>query len=353
VSQRSEWRRFVERRRRELRDAYPCAAPTNRRVCPKHRSRITGVCKPCRDELYEQLAAEYEDERDVVVDESIATPQSSTFPGRQPTTIPGQLSLIEDREENAMSNTEIVEGELLPCVYEPATAPNLFGTDDPQLVVVKAADVSKALARVVRDRKLFVRINGKDYVLIGGWTLLGSMLGVFPIVVWSRKLEDGWEARVEAKTRDGAIVGAAESECLRSERKWAKADDYAIRSMAQTRATAKALRLPLGFVFELEGFEGTPADEIPTDDVRAQSTPSTAGKIPNELRPTDEQKSELLSLVRTLNEIDPERDWTMRCRELAGVDWKKTTRAIAHELIEKLQIELQRLVDEEPETVSA
>jgi hypothetical protein len=62
MSQRSQWRRFVERRRRELHDAYPCAAPTGRRVCPKHRTRagpLSDICKPCRDELYQQLAAEY------------------------------------------------------------------------------------------------------------------------------------------------------------------------------------------------------------------------------------------------------------------------------------------------------
>jgi hypothetical protein len=35
--------------------------PTWRRLCPKHGSRvgpITRICKPCRDELYERLAAE-------------------------------------------------------------------------------------------------------------------------------------------------------------------------------------------------------------------------------------------------------------------------------------------------------
>jgi hypothetical protein len=254
------------------------------------------------------------------------------------------------------TETEIVEGELLPDVYEPPANPGLFGTDDPNLVIVKAADVSKALAHVVRDRKLFARINGKDYVLIGGWTPLGSMLGVFPVVVWSRKLDDGWEARVEARTRDGAIVGAAESECLRSERKWAKSDDYAIRSMAQTRATAKALRLPLGFVFELEGFEGTPADEIPaSDDARSQppATSASPGKIPPELRPTDEQRDEIITLVRTLERINPDVAWGSRCRELAGVDWNMTTRTIATGLIERLQAELRRFSDAEGAGMSA
>ena len=35
-----------------------------------------------------------------------------------------------------------------------------------------------------------------------------SMLGVFPVCVWTRELEDGWEARVEARTITGATVGA-------------------------------------------------------------------------------------------------------------------------------------------------
>jgi hypothetical protein len=209
------------------------------------------------------------------------------------------------------------DDELLPVLYDPPASPaGLFGTDDPELVVIKAADVSKALAHVVRDRKLFVRINGKDYVLIGGWTFLGSMLGVFPVVVWSRRLDDGWEARVEARTRNGAIVGAAESECLRSERKWAKADDYAIRSMAQTRATAKALRLPLGFVFELEGFQGTPADELP--DPAAAVKAESASKIPEEHQPTKEQLLRIGDLLLQLTDQRPETDWKAKARELAG-----------------------------------
>ena len=243
---------------------------------------------------------------------------------------------------------EIVEGELLPDVYEKPAAPGLFGTDDPDLVILKAVDVSNTLARVIRDRKLYARISGKEHVLVGGWTLLGSMLGVYPVTVWSRPLEEGWEARVEARTRDGAIVGAGESECLRSERRWAKADDYAIRSMAQTRATSRALKLTLGFVMELAGFDATPADEMPAvDDARPQPATPSPGRIPPEHRPSAEQKGEVLALLRSLKQIDPERDWTARCKELAGgVSWDMTTRTTAENLIEKLQAELRRFSDE-------
>jgi hypothetical protein len=73
----------------------------------------------------------------------------------------------------------------------------------------------------------------------------------------------GWEARVEARTRSGEVVGAAEAECLTTESQWRNRHDYALRSMAQTRAASKALRLPLGFIVQLAGFNPTPADEMP------------------------------------------------------------------------------------------
>lgn len=139
---------------------------------------------------------------------------------------------------------------------------NLFRTEDPVEVIKKATAVATALAQVIEAKNLFKQIGKKKHVFVEGWTLCGTMLGVFPVCEWTRKVEDGWEARVEARTLTGAVVGAAEAECLRSEARWSKADDYAVRSMAQTRATSKALRMPLGFVVTLGGFEATPAEEM-------------------------------------------------------------------------------------------
>ncbi len=153
---------------------------------------------------------------------------------------------------------EVVEGEIVA----PA---NLFGTADPTEVVARATETADALIKVVRDKQLIKRIGNSDHVLVEAWTLLGAMLGVFPVCQWTRKLEDGWEARVVVQTLTGAIVGAAEAECLRSESNWKSRDDYALRSMAQTRATSKAMRGPLGFVVTLAGFNPTPAEEMPTD----------------------------------------------------------------------------------------
>ena len=155
-------------------------------------------------------------------------------------------------------------GELVP--YEQPQPISLFGTNDPSEVIEAAKRTAQPLVDVIRSQKLAVKIGPSEHVRVEGWTLLGSMLGVFPVCVWTRQMENGWEARVEARTRSGEIVGAAEAECLRSEKTWASRDDYALRSMAQTRATSKALRQPLGFVMQLAGFNPTPAEEMPAPD---------------------------------------------------------------------------------------
>lgn len=170
--------------------------------------------------------------------------------------------------------------ELAVQTTELAPTNTLFGTDNPAEVVERAAVVAKTLADLVRRQNLIVQIGQGEHVRVEGWTLLGSMLGVFPVVTWTQKVWSvqapdspaqhlGWEARVEARTRSGEIVGAAEAECLRSENTWKSRDDYALRSMAQTRAVSKALRLPLGFVMQLAGFEPTPAEEMPVIDAAA------------------------------------------------------------------------------------
>ncbi len=149
--------------------------------------------------------------------------------------------------------------------YAPVQAGTLFGTDDPAGVIEKATSVANALASVIRSQNLATMIQGREHVRVEGWCLLGSMLGVFPVTVWTRQVgeDQGWEARVEVVTKDGSVVGAAESECLRSERTWKSRESYALRSMAATRATSKALRGPLGFVMTLAGFEATPEAEMP------------------------------------------------------------------------------------------
>lgn len=173
------------------------------------------------------------------------------------------------------ADTELVDpvtGELVVYTPPERTPATLFRSDEPTEILDKAVELADTLAPVIRQRKLAVSIGNREHVLVEGWTMLGTMLGVFPVCTWTRKLEDGWEARVEVRTRDGSVVGAAEAQCTRTEKEWGPTptrgrvrDDFALRSMAQTRATSKALRQPLGFVMQLAGFEAIPAEEISQD----------------------------------------------------------------------------------------
>jgi hypothetical protein len=155
--------------------------------------------------------------------------------------------------------------ELVPVETQSLVPANLFGIDNPKAIIASATAKADALADVVKKKGLASNISGREYVRVEGWTLLGSLMGVFPVCVWSREVENGWEARVEARTMDGHVVGAAEAQCCRDENTWKGRSEFALRSMAQTRATSKALRLPLGFVMALAGFEATPAEEM--DDI--------------------------------------------------------------------------------------
>jgi hypothetical protein len=131
-----------------------------------------------------------------------------------------------------------------------------------------ASQIAEVLAPVIEKRHLYAQIGDKRHVLFEGWTTLGALCGpllgetVSAVVAWTRPIDGGFEARVEAITYSGRVVGAAEAQCTREEKRWADAEDYAIRSMAQTRAGSKAMRMPLGWIMQLSGFEATPAEEM-------------------------------------------------------------------------------------------
>lgn len=166
-----------------------------------------------------------------------------------------------------------MDNETAVVVREESVPSLLLGT--PADRVIQATQIANALSPVITDKHLYANIQGKKHVLYEGWATLGALVGVFPVTVWTRETDSGYEARVEARTLAGAVVGAAEAECSRDEGRWKTAPAYALRSMAQTRAGSKALRMPLGFIMQLAGFEGTPAEEM--DGIEAR--PPKGGQV--------------------------------------------------------------------------
>lgn len=134
----------------------------------------------------------------------------------------------------------------------------------PQDVIDQASKIAKQLANIIKDRKLYSTISGKNFVRVEGWTTMGAMLGILPREVAVIEAENGdFMADVELiRASDGMIVGRASAIVGSDEKTWAGRPRYARRSMSVTRATGKAYRLGWSWIITLAGFEPTPAEEM-------------------------------------------------------------------------------------------
>jgi hypothetical protein len=271
-------------------------------------------------------------------------PPVSTFSGRKEKPIPGQLQLDEEGEP---MTTEIEPTTTELELYEPPTVPvTLFGRD-PRLAVERMRDLSQVLVTIVRSQKLSVTINSREYLTAEAWSALGALVGVTPVVCWvhPNEADDGYVARVEARTLDGRVVGAAESECSRTEQRWKTRDSFQLRSMAQTRGISRALRSALAVIPVLAGYEAVSSEEM--TDVVVEPEPNRASKVPDERRPSQEQGVLLRSVFHDLGELDPDEDWPAEALTLAGIpDWSYATGAIVADLIEKLETVRAKLFNE-------
>lgn len=137
---------------------------------------------------------------------------------------------------------------------------------DPEKQVVFAQKAAKALMSVVKSKKTQVLIQGKQYLTFDDWQLVARFYGASVAVEWTKPVEKsgkvfGYEARANV-LRNGEVIGSAEALCTRDERNWANRDEFALKSMSQTRASAKALRNVFSWVVVMAGYEGTPAEEM-------------------------------------------------------------------------------------------
>ena len=158
---------------------------------------------------------------------------------------------------------EIVEERALVKVEEHS----LIATFDPNEVIDRAARQATALKSIIDDRKLYTQIGPKKHVNVEGWQTLGALNGLqaFTERVEVTRTEDGFiEALAVVSARrvsDGVAVAQVEGFCSTREARWKGRDEYAVRSMAQTRATSKVFRQALSWVMVLAGYETTPLEE--------------------------------------------------------------------------------------------
>ncbi len=152
------------------------------------------------------------------------------------------------------------------------------------------AAMATILKRHIIKNELYAEIAGKNYVMVEGWQFAGGLMGLFPRVVDVKDLGGSkWLAKVEiVNKKDNSIVSIGFALCSKAEMKKKSFDEYAILSMAQTRAIGKAYRNLLGWVMKLAGYEGTPAEEIkPVKESKTAPTKTAAilnGKKVEELK---------------------------------------------------------------------
>lgn len=127
--------------------------------------------------------------------------------------------------------------------------------------------MANVLKSHVVKQKLYTAIQGKNYVHVEGWQFAGGLMGLMPKVVEVKDLssntENKWMATVEiVNIKDGSVMSRGFAVCSSKESKKKGFDDYAVLSMAQTRAIGKAYRNLIGWVMKLAGYEGTPSEEM-------------------------------------------------------------------------------------------
>jgi hypothetical protein len=186
----------------------------------------------------------------------------------------------------------------------------------PARVIDEARQAAIAIQQIIKGKPKPVMMNGEQYLEYEDWQTVGRFYGITAEIEWTRYCEyggaSGFEARAVAKhAASGRIISAGESMCLNDEPRWSARPKYEyvdevdangkkqwvdyspeeakkkgrkgcfkskrvqvgeeqvplaqLRSMAQTRAGAKALRNVLAWVVVLAGYKTTPAEELETE----------------------------------------------------------------------------------------
>ena len=203
--------------------------------------------------------------------------------------------------------------------YEPQEG-SLAIIRDPEEVLADAQKVAAALMRVVGSKKKQITFNGETYLESGDWQTVAAFHGVTAKIEWTRFVDygdaKGFEAAAVAIDRNGREVSRGEAMCLNDEENWGMRAKYEwqdvldaqgkkiwefnaakgknlpkrekvqigetatplfqLRSMAQTRACAKALSNLFKWVVVLAGYKPTPAEEMTTVDEGSEPVASVS-----------------------------------------------------------------------------
>ena len=215
----------------------------------------------------------------------------------------------------------------------------IYSIDKPQQMARMAAILKIHIAKnelymITKDKK-----TGKEkaYVYVEGWQFAGGMLGLKPIITKVEELsENKWRAEAEIiNRRNGEIEGRGIAICSKKEAKKTMFEEYAIVSMAQTRAIGKAYRNILGWVMKMAGYEGTPAEEMKGEPIEMNNIEDET-KVP--------PKANLTPLERTIADIRENKNKKTLLNWLVQVDTSKAwTESQKRVLRENINLQIKTL----------
>ena len=141
--------------------------------------------------------------------------------------------------------------------------------------------LSTELSKLIKEKGLSSNIQGKQFVNVEGWQFAGASLGLMPIITSTQDLSNEtiikYMATCEVRNiTTGSVVAVGIALCTNAEKTKRYFDEYAILSMAQTRAIGKAYRNLLAWLMKAAGFEATPAEEM---DFARDETPAKKPKV--------------------------------------------------------------------------
>jgi hypothetical protein len=159
---------------------------------------------------------------------------------------------------------------------------NLDGpsAEDFEVSLRQAQAKAATLKRLISENNWSVNIQGHEHIRVEAWITTASSYGCTAKVIETERLSGYKQAFLATAVvlRHGLgepqVIGQAFAECgTRGDGVWEESQpEYAVRSMAQTRAISKAIASVFRWVVVLAGYQGTPYEEM--DHVRIQQQPA-------------------------------------------------------------------------------
>lgn len=148
-----------------------------------------------------------------------------------------------------------------------AKAPVLYK----KIGLAQAKKLGKDLAKFAAANNLSVNIAGKQYMQVEGWQFIGTQMGLTDVVQSCERVktdnskEIQYRAEVTIINQNGTIISRGFAFASNLEKKKTSFEEYAVASMAQTRAIGKAYRNFLAWIVKMAGYEPTPYEEVDKD----------------------------------------------------------------------------------------